>query len=180
LIFILQQLHEKGFMTRLADEYLKTLLSSLYQELESKLAREEFLPRGAENGYLRVAYKSILGYQSPIRRKVEEKIGILPSFTVDEFNSDVVKLANDLACGALPSDFWNESGENKSASFASILNAGWLGWLTRIDEFYSLVSASSSTDKLKALDNFSELLLKAVESSYILNEWRKWQGGRGS
>jgi len=155
------------------DKKVRQLLSRLYENLKKREEENEFAPADHEINYYHVVYNTILPKRVLLRKQVRQKISGF-SYDVDQFNNEVEYLFKDIKDGVTPSEFRsNEDKENKPASFASILNVGWLAYFFGMDDFYSLVCATEDSDKLRALDNFNQLLFKAVESSHILQQWPK-------
>jgi hypothetical protein len=147
----------------------------LRKDLKKREERNEFIPTGLGSDYFNVVYVTVTSKsnRSVLQKAVRKKMKVL-SYDTNDLNSEVPSLSNNIVSGVPPSELQdNKANKNKAASFASILNAGWLAYFFGMNKFYSLVSASEDSEKLKALDNFNELLLKGAESSYILQEWPK-------
>jgi len=175
LRFISDELYEMYLKNnnKLSNEKESELILNLYEYLKQKEKANAFKPTSSGNDYFQVVYETILPYRTLLQKTVRQKINTL-SYDVNKFNNEVDDLFKDIKSGVPPSEFRSQhTNKNSSASFASILNCGWLACLFGMDDFYSVVSATKDADKLKALDNFNELLFKSIESSYILQEWLK-------
>jgi len=158
---------------KLKHKEVRELISKLHKDLKKSEKKKEFEPTGEAADYFKVAYLTILPNRLLLQESVRQKISDF-SYDVDRFNNEVELLFKDIRKGIPPCEFRsNKDKENKAASFASILNAGWLAYFFGMDDFYSLVCATKDSDKLRALDNFNQLLFKAVESSHILQQWPK-------
>jgi len=158
---------------KLKHEGTRKLISKIHQDLKESEKKKEFEPTGEAVDYFKVAYLTILPNRLLLQKSVRQKIKGF-SYDVKRFNNEVELLFKDLKKGVPPCKFPSDgANKNKAASFTSILNAGWLAYFFGMDDFYSLVSATNDSDKLRALDNFNQLLFKAVESGHILQEWLK-------
>jgi len=180
LRFILEELYQMYVSTKLiTNKELKQALHVWYLDLKEKEENGELVPRVSSellisdpnSKYFKLVYDTMLYNRSIILQKAREKIKVV-SCDADKLNLEVIYLLNDMVSGKLPCEWLdNRSGEKKASDLTSILNAGWLAYLTAMDKFYCLLDANSGSEKLKALDNFNELLLKAIESGHILAKW---------
>jgi len=156
---------------KLEHQGVREFISKLHRDLKEIEEKNEFEPQNDGADYFKVVYLTILPNRPLLQETVRQKIKEF-SYDVSKFNMDVVNLSDDIQHGIPPSEFPSlNTSKNIAASFASILNAGWLAYFFDMDKFYSLVAATENSDKLKARDNFNKLLFKGVESSFILQEW---------
>lgn len=165
LKFLLAELERKRFLSDLSNADLRNRLISCKRELDNK----DLTPT---DPYQRLAFETIDANMKFVRDAIDDAKGLY-EFTVDDFNRDVERIGADyLSKGIPPIDSWNPARNTSERwNLVSVINAGWLVYLTNINGFYKVTGSVSESEQFGALNNYSELLLKAIESGEIMELW---------
>ena len=161
--YLMDELEHLGYFKRKIFrphlEEIRSFLSNTKNHIQKKMEKTpeyKIVINAIENGLK----KRI------IQNKVENAIKNLSLNNEEMLNYMIDEL---ILKGIPPTEIKNES----IASPEMIINSGWLTFLSKKKELFKLTSAKNNEEKAISLSILNELLLKAIESSEILNSWRK-------
>lgn len=121
------------------------------------------------NTKLNIAYESINSVLPEVKGFIKTKLSN-NVFSMDKVHSVILPLCNRLAHG-IPPNAVEEPFNPITGDIPTILNAGW---------FYKIACSSSLSaykkqeEYVNDLNTINNLLLKAIELSYIHNEYYRW------
>ncbi len=119
-----------------------------------------------------VAFESIMRAKTRLTRRVRTATQGR-EFNVNQFIAEVPPLLDFLQHGIPPSEVVDiVSRRSDPASLAGILNAGTLCYLEGMAELKDLLATGEKKPAIAAMTKLSELLARAIESSYAFKEWR--------
>jgi len=173
LRYLLKELRDLNYFRSKKKNSPLGKLSKFFSDWYKSIETKDLAPilKDDKDPYFLVAYKTLEENFSLIHSEIIKQIGQL-HYSPENINSKVYPLAKTLTTGTLPAEFWNKDNRLKEvAEFIDLLNAGWLTFFYEIEKFYRSVRATTVPDKLDALDNFKQLLSKAIESSEISRLW---------
>jgi hypothetical protein len=167
LKYLLAELEEMRF---LADANVSDIVGKL-KTWKEEVDWTKLMP---DEPHQRIAFEAIVGNFAAIRDAVLAAANLY-TYRVDVFNRDVLAIADDfLSQGIPPIERWvAEAGKRVAFNLVSIINAAWVMYLTRMDVFFELTGGTSPATRADSLWNFNEIVLKAVESSEIVQRWRQ-------
>jgi len=166
---------------KIALEELRTLGFDSDQEIEfvsqeineiSLYVKDEVLP---VNTLQAIAWESI----DAARISLAQKVRIATNgqdFRVEQFGTRVNALVDSLSNGVPPCEFLDISSRSSiPADLPSILNAGWIFYLVKLDNLADLLGISQDIDKFQAETKLWELLLSAIDSAQFLLTWKEFE-----
>ena len=173
LRYLLEELRDLNYFTFKKKDSSLGNLSKFFSDWYKSIETKDLAPilKNDKDDYFLVAYKTLEENFPLIHSEIIKQIGNL-HYSPENINSKVYPLVKTLTTGTLPAESWNNNNRLKEvAEFVDLLNAGWLAFFYEIETFYRSVRATTVPEKLDALDNFKQLLSKAIESSEICRLW---------
>ena len=166
LKYLLLELARLGFMSGIQ----RTSIGDRLRAWQSDLQARDLVP---QEDHQRIAYSTITGSFDIIENAVAAAPRLY-TYSVEAFNRDVAPIVDlFLKQGIPPIDKWDKTtGMNSPWNLVSVVNAGWTGYLESVVERYEVPGRDESVRSYEALRNYSEILLKAIESNEILQRWR--------
>lgn len=162
------------------EELTGTDMDYLHSELKETLEAQRYSIEKDDtkptSPFHMIVHRSIQKGLELLKEKV--RTDVIPdelAYKAEKFHNEVPYVLEHLQKGEAISDIWGKEGQprNNRVTFVSLLNAGWLVRISRMDQFYKGLGAETLEDKVIALDNLNELLLKAIEGSSVLLKWRE-------
>ena len=117
--------------------------------------------------HCKIAELKVLATKTTILTKVAD-VTEVESYKADIFKSKVPKLVELLDHGISPAEI-KEGGRITPADLPSILNAGYIFFLTHLERIYSILG--NYGDNHLHVSKLNELLLHAIQASTIFQRW---------